>query len=118
VGSEMCIRDRVVGRAYDVIVNLSGKRFHPEFFVYMFEDAARAGIGVSGFQVEQDTRTTLVVRLVRPGAEREHLQAFLTERIKQTFDQGVDVRFEAVESVERESSGKMRIVKCTVHRGM
>jgi len=46
--------ERIWGRAYDFVGTPDGRRYHGEFFMYLFEDLRRANAGVQGFQVTQD----------------------------------------------------------------
>jgi len=110
-GRFLPIIDKVVGRAYDVVTSPSGRQFHPEFFVYIFEDAARNGHICRGFQVEQTGPVGFTVRLLRPITMGDALERFILKRLRGTFDPSTSVKFVVVDQLQREPSGKMRVVK-------
>ena len=42
------------GRAYDYVVSPAGKRYHGEFFMYIFEDLRVRGVRTRGYQIVQE----------------------------------------------------------------
>jgi phenylacetate-CoA ligase len=104
--------DRIWGRAYDFIGTPDGKRYHGEFFMYLFEDLRRAGAGVQAFQVTQHSPSTLEVAIVsREPVESGHdadIRRLLQERIP-----GLDVAITRVAAIERAPSGKMQVIRNT-----
>jgi phenylacetate-CoA ligase len=109
-GRGLPVLGQIVGRAYDMIYNREGKMFHGEFFMYIFEEIKRKGLGIGAFQVVQEDYETFTIR-IRPeksyGAETERLVA---ERIRQGYSADAKINFVKVDEVEREKSGKMRLV--------
>ena len=113
-GRKHPIIERIIGRAYDILHNEQGKRFHPEFFIYIFEDAKREGLSCQGFQVEQTGLRSLTVRMTGAITRSAELQSYFTSRVRRSFDPNVEVNFEFVPQLTREPSGKMRVVKSSV----
>ncbi|MHB8078497.1 MAG: phenylacetate--CoA ligase family protein [Candidatus Krumholzibacteriia bacterium] len=109
-GRTLAVLENVYGRAYDFLVDRQGRRFHGEIVLYVFEAAARLGLGVRQFQVVQADLDRFRVRVVPgpgdPAASRRHLEAKLREQL------GSDARFEfeSVTAIPREKSGKMRLI--------
>ncbi|MBC7286852.1 MAG: phenylacetate--CoA ligase family protein [Armatimonadetes bacterium] len=96
---------RILGRRSDLIVSPSGKLLHGEFFTHLFyglED-------VKQFQVVQDARDHLLIRLVlrRPGSE-EAIQRRLAAAIRAHADPAFRVTFEFVDAIPPSPSGKTR----------
>jgi len=105
------------GRAYDIVVNRAGRRFHGEFMMYIFEEIRRLGIGVEQFQVEQTELDAFHVRLVPGPRFTNASRQAITTRIREQIDPQARVSFELVGAIEREKSGKMRLIKGLGARG-
>lgn len=109
-GRTLAVLENVFGRAYDFLVDRQGRRFHGEIVLYVFEEAARLGLGVRQFQVVQEDLDRFRVRIVPgvgdPAASRRHLETTLREQL------GADAHFEfeTVPVIPREKSGKMRLI--------
>jgi phenylacetate-CoA ligase len=100
---------RVWGRAYDVLIAPDGRRYHGEYFMYLFEDLRQAGLGVDQFQVVQTAIDTLQVFVVTPGPLRHEATDFIVARIRDRMH-GVQVSVERVPELRRAASGKMRVI--------
>jgi phenylacetate-CoA ligase len=100
--------DRVWGRAYDFVDGPDKKRYHGEFFMYLFEDLRASGFPVEQFQVVQVGVDRLIVRLVAsPAAETVvAVQNAFASRLP-----AMKVTMEFVESVPRSPSGKLRLIE-------
>ena len=109
-GRPLPILGGVAGRAYDLVFNREGKLFHGEFFMYIFEDAKKRGLGIDAFQVVQQDTDNFLIR-VKPGAGySDGSERFVTERIRHGYGNYARVHFESVESITRERSGKLRLI--------
>jgi hypothetical protein len=103
--------DGIHGRAYDVLINSVGQRFHPETFLYMVEDAKRLGLGIAAFQLVEKGPCVLEFRIKKAAGYSAETEAFLRSRVRQDFDAAAMVTFAEAASIEREPSGKVRVVK-------
>ena len=103
------VLDQVWGRAYDFVQLPSGRRCHGEFFMYLFEDLRGSGVDVEQFQVvqvgERKLEVAVVVKDSLGGDVESRVSAALHERA-----QGMEVSVRRVPSIERASSGKMRVI--------
>jgi len=110
-GRTLKILDQVFGRAYDFIVSPSGRRFHAEFLMYIFEEAQRHEIGIAQFQVRQTSRDTLHIFAVpAPDGFKAEAQQKLVERIRTLLGEDMHIHVTLTDRIERERSGKMRII--------
>ncbi len=109
-GRGLPIIDNIVGRAYDMVRNKDGKLFHGEFFMYIFEDAKRQNMGVSSFQVQQIGIDRFIIRIKPEKGYSVRTQDFIRKRIHEGFDANTVVEFEEVDNIERQASGKMRLI--------
>ena len=113
-GRGLPVLESVKGREYDMLVNTAGKRFHPEVFLYIIEDAKRRNLGVAGFQLIQKAADQIELKVVRDPTYSDASEDFLRARIAEDFDASCKVDFAYVPRIEREDSGKMRVVKSLV----
>jgi phenylacetate-coenzyme A ligase PaaK-like adenylate-forming protein len=107
---------KVYGRAYDIIVDKGGKKYHPEILMYIFEDMKKKYGTIKQFQVIQKTLTTLEVRVVpdkRYDAESERaIKSAIHDKVSDSFNVFVSYKKE----IERERSGKIRLIKSELQR--
>ena len=100
---------RVWGREYDFVLAPDGRRYHGEFFMYMFEDLKDARAGIRQFQVVQRAADQLEVSLVIPDLSatvRQSVERVFAERLP-----GMQLTLRQVESIPRAASGKLRLIR-------
>ncbi|MCZ8133159.1 MAG: hypothetical protein O9284_17980 [Steroidobacteraceae bacterium] len=110
-GRELPVLREVTGRAYDVISNPAGTRFHGSFFTGLFAEAKKNGMDVRGFQVVQLAPERLHIKVVPTTNENDLLLAFVRKNVRERFHPDTEVEFEYVAAIPRERSGKIRLVK-------
>ncbi|MBB6091645.1 phenylacetate-CoA ligase [Povalibacter uvarum] len=110
-GRQLKVIDKLYGRAYDFILSPSGRKFHAEFLMYIFEEAQRHEIGIAQFQVRQTKIDTLEVLAVpSPGGFTPEAERSLVNRIRSLLGEDMTVNVTRVQRIERERSGKMRVI--------
>lgn len=109
-GRTLPIIENLAGRAYDIVRNREGQLFHGEFFVYIFEEVKRRNLGVEAFQVEQLTYELFNIKVVPGRQYSRKTEDFIMGKIREVIDANASVTFEKVDKIQRESSGKMRVV--------
>ena len=110
-GRTLKVLHQVFGRAYDFIVSPSGRRFHAEFLMYIFEEAQRHEIGIAQFQVRQTRRDALHILVVpAPNGFKPDAQQILVERIRTLLGGSMHIEVTRTDHIERERSGKMRVI--------
>lgn len=110
-GRSLPVLKEVHGREYDLLLNSRGEKFHGEFFLYMIEDAKKLDMPVRGYQIEQVSLDLMVVNLVVDDLVFPKVKEFLENRVKNNFDASVEITFNQVSSINREASGKLRVIK-------
>ncbi len=110
-GRTLRVLNEVQGRAYDFIRNRRGQLFHGEFLMYVFEDLRRQGADIRQFQVEQVDYDRFEVRIVPGRAYDPACEELLRERIRSFVDPEAVVQVDYVETIARERSGKLRLIK-------
>lgn len=99
---------KIWGRAYDFIHSPGGKRYHGEFFMYLFEEMRDRGLDFERFRVTQIASNRLLVQILaaRPDAKLEWL---VRERLlEEVPEMQLDLAW--VDDIPRAPSGKMRII--------
>jgi hypothetical protein len=104
----------IAGRAYDIIYNKEGKAFHGEYFMYIFEELQNRGLRVSAFQVLQIDFDNFLIKLVMDRTMASAVEQYIVERVHNSYGEYANITFEYVSKIERERSGKIRLIKsCT-----
>jgi phenylacetate-CoA ligase len=93
----------VEGRTEDFIRTPSGKLVHAAYLCYTLKDDA-----VTEFKMYQKTMDSLVVQVVRSSAFSEGTELRLERNMRTALGDHVNIRFEYVERIPREPSGKLR----------
>ena len=110
-GRSLKVLDQVFGRAYDFIVSPSGRRFHAEFLMYIFEEAQRHEIGIAQFQVRQTSVNALQILAVpAPNGFSPEAEQRLVARIRTLLGEEMDINVVRTTQIARERSGKMRVI--------
>ena len=110
-GRNLPILEEIKGRAYDIITTDDGRKFHGEFFMYIFEEVERMNCGVAKFQVRQLAINEISVKIVPSSTfRRAEVEKMVTGYAKKHLGEKVSLTYEIVEEIPREKSGKMRII--------
>lgn len=113
-GRGLPIIDNIYGRAYDLIRLKNGTSIHPESLIYVVEDFKKEFDVISQFQAAQQSHDRVDIYVVPKGSWSEASAVQLEQRMKTHLSDQLDYRIKAVGSLQREASGKMRLVKCAV----
>jgi phenylacetate-CoA ligase len=105
---------RVIGRAYDALVLPDGRRFHGSIASRLFSQLDKEGFRVDGYQLIQECDYSVLVRLVYAKVNRGVIEERIQKYMEKHLGNEIATRFEYVDSIAREPSGKIRRVKCNV----
>ena len=118
LSSDMCqcgrglpILKKVHGRAYDIVIDIDGNRYHPELLMYIFEELKSSAAGIKQFQVIQKSVDFFMINIVPDVQYKEETEKYITHRIREKIHTGINIKFNYVKEIAREKSGKMRIIK-------
>lgn len=109
-GRGLGVLENIHGRAYDIVFGPNGRKYHPEFFIYIFEELKRERDQIRQFQVVQRGRT-LEINLIRGPGFESRIEIPIREALEAEFGDHFAIVFNYVEAIEREASGKLRVVK-------
>ena len=110
-GRGLPIIRRIIGRAYDIIRGPDGRLFHGEFFLYIFEEVKKLNLGVRQFQVIQTGSCELRIRIVPDRNFSDETKRYILGYLVNRMGTKINVQFEIVDTIPREPSGKIRLVK-------
>jgi phenylacetate-CoA ligase len=115
-GVMLPIIENIHGRAYDLIYTKNGNCIHPEAIIYIFEDIQTKFGGFNQFQVIQESIGHLKIKIVQSPKWHESFLTMIEDGIKNSIDPDMICSFEFYDALEREKSGKMRVVKSLLQR--
>jgi len=104
------VLSKIWGRAYDVVQGVDGRRYHGEFFMYVFEDLRKAGHDIRQFQVVQDRADHLTIRIVSDPKTADTIAPIIRDHLTGKLP-GVKVTVERCDVIERAASGKTQVVR-------
>lgn len=101
----------VFGRAYDFVTAGDGTQYHGEFFLYHLEQARDIGAPIRQAQFVQQSADRLLLRIVGGPGYRDETGRELARRIETSSQGRFRIEATAVGEIERERSGKIRLIK-------
>ena len=110
-GRRLPLVRKVHGRAYDIIIDPDGNRYHPEVLMYIFEEFKEKNAGIKQFQILQKSPTKLTVNIVPDEHYSSIVDREIVKRIREKVHVGFDVDIKYLKEIPRERSGKMRVIK-------
>lgn len=103
---------KIWGRAYDFVKAPDGRRYHGEFFMYLFEDLRAGGCQIGQFQITQESGEVLSALVVATEDAGEEVADRVRAQLREALT-GMEVTVSRVRSIPREASGKMRVIRNT-----
>ena len=110
-GIKLPVLKGVHGRAYDLIHLSSGEKVHPEALMYVFEGIQSRTSAFDKFQILQCSIDSFLVRVVKNSTWNPGVEASLIQSLKKVLGENAGLKIDYVSTIERERSGKMRVVK-------
>jgi phenylacetate-CoA ligase len=95
--------EMVEGRKEDFIRTESGTLVHAAYLCYTLKDDA-----VREFKMYQKSRESLIVQIVKSPKFTGETEQALEARLRTALGSRIAIRFEYLESIPREASGKLR----------
>lgn len=103
------------GRAYDMIHTSGGKSLHPEAIMYIFEAIQKKSDSFKQFQAIQIEFEQFIINVVPTERWSEKTKDEINEGLRKHISQRIKTRINLVDSIPREKSGKMRVIKSQVN---
>lgn len=113
-GRSLPVIEKIHGRAYDIISLPAGRKVHPEAVIYVFEGIQSKLNAFKQFQVIQEARDRITVNIIPNHNWSENARTRLLDGLRRDISDQINFDIRLVESIEREPSGKMRLVKCRI----
>ena len=108
-GSQLPLMKKLTGRIDDFLVTVDGRRISPLIFgPYPFESLQ----GIRQFRVIQEKKDRMKFQMVVDKKLQNNVAFFdqARDKIKKVFGEGMNVDFEFVDNINRDSCGKLRKV--------
>ncbi|HEY3382162.1 MAG TPA: hypothetical protein VGK32_10370 [Vicinamibacterales bacterium] len=102
-GVSLPIMEIVEGRVEDFIRTESGTLIHAAYLCYTLKDDA-----IREFKMRQKALNSFVIQIVRSPSFSEGTEARVERNVRSALGQAVDIKFDYVDRIEREASGKLR----------
>jgi phenylacetate-CoA ligase len=110
-GRKLPLLKGIHGRAYDLIASPSGRSIHPESLIYVFENLQSKTLAFKQFQAEQISLNKIIIRLVPTSLFSAEIAEMILSRLRADVDPKIEFEILISETLNRERSGKMRLVK-------
>lgn len=110
-GRTLPVLNNIRGREYDYLISSAGKRYHPEYFLYVFEDLKKQGAVFSQLQVVQHEPLKVSINLAGANELAVEVKASIEARFREALSDQCEIFFNRLPSIERERSGKLRVIK-------
>lgn len=111
-GITLPLMEIVEGRKEDFIRTQSGTLVHAAYLCYTLKDDA-----VREFKMYQKSRDSLLVQIVKSPRFTEESERALDARLRTALGDRIAIRFEYLESIPREVSGKLRYFVSEIEGG-
>jgi phenylacetate-CoA ligase len=110
-GRRLPVLKEIHGRMYDIIKTKGGKSVHPEAFIYIFEEIQQKFQAFNQFQIVQKTIENIDINFIATPKWDVSLEEIIRQKISAKIDSNFKLNFIPVTQINREPSGKMRVVK-------
>jgi len=107
-GINLPLLEKINGRTSDFVLTTSGKKIHSEFFSYLNRELITRGYVLKEFKIVQKKKNELIVYLLKDENMNKKVKHFISSMIKKYIDPSMTVKFEHVEKIDLEKSGKKR----------
>ena len=107
-GINLPLLEKINGRTSDFVLTNTGKKIHSEFFSYLNRELLNRGYILNEFKIAQRKKNELTVYLLENEDLNKKIIPLISSIIKKHIDASIAVRFETVEKIDLEKSGKKR----------
>lgn len=107
-GINLPLLEKIKGRTSDFVITKAGKKIHSEFFSYLNREILNRGYILNEFKIVQRKKNELIVYLLENEDLNKKIIPFISSMIKKHIDASMTVKFETVEKIDLEKSGKKR----------
>lgn len=109
-GRSFPVLEKVWGREYEFVRDAEGRRYHGEFFMYLFEDLAEKDLGVERFRVVQVSESDLRIEVKTDRDLSEEQEAYIRDYVTRRTT-GLRPEIVRVPQIERAASGKHSVIR-------
>ncbi len=110
-GRGLPLLERVIGRLQSVVLGTNGRYLPAAYFAHFFKDYEYA---VARYQVVQEARDRLDVRIIRKSRFSQHTEDEIRRTLAEVLGQDMTIRFEFVDRLELGRTGKAQSCICKI----
>lgn len=103
--------ESIHGRAYDILQTPSGRSIHPEAIIYIFESLQSKTNAFKQFQAIQTGPDKINIKIIPNKNWNNDVESVLLQQLARDIDAGIEFKIQLTDTLSREASGKMRLVK-------
>ena len=108
-GRQSKLIKRIIGRTCDYIIGINGEFLHPSYFwALMYESKLAKNKNLRKFQIVQNSKTNLLIRLVAEQLSDEEKKVLISDITNRIGDMNIDFSYET--EIENTKTGKYRAV--------
>lgn len=105
-GRGLPVLDEIQGRSTDFIVSPDGTRLHGLSLIYVLRDLP----GIGAFKIVQESTELLWIQLVVDASYSSVTEELITTQFRRRLGELIEIKFEYLEQIAAEKSGKYRYV--------
>ena len=113
-GRGLPVINNVAGRDRDVLLSANGTKVHGAFINYIAQQCKKNGLGLKQYQVVQSKIYLVTVYIIADYGYTSDTRDFIVDKLKEVLGNDVSVEVLLVNKIDREKSGKLRVVKCEI----
>ena len=104
----------IIGRNKDLLFTEDGKKVHGAYIGYIAQQCKQKHMGLKQYQVVQDMPNNIVFNIIIDEGYTSKTDTYITLKLQEKLGKTMNIRINKVETIEREKSGKLRVVKCNI----
>lgn len=104
----------VEGRDRDVLKGTGGQKVHGAFLNYIALECKNLNLGFKQYQAIQTKRDIVIVKVITDKGYCQKTNELIVRRLQEKLGLDMNIKIEIVDVIDREPSGKLRVVKCLI----
>lgn len=106
-GRNLPIIKKIIGRSSNIVYAPNGKKYHSIIFYYIFKGLQDRYNCINQYKVYQTDIDNLLIFLIKNDKFTKNALEYLNNKIYYYFGNSINIKYEFVEKIERERSGKL-----------
>lgn len=108
------IIDSILGRDRDMLLGKNGNAIHGAYINYIVQECINNNFYIKEYQVVQKKLNSILFKVVIDDNFSNETFKLIEKLLKNKMGDDLELVFEIVDHIDREKSGKLRVVKCEI----